>query len=139
VRAVVDTNVLVSGLFWRGPPRALMEMARTGALRLVTSPTLLAELADVLIRPRFKTKLARSGTDDATVLADLRLLAEIIDPPPISAPASRDPDDDAVLALAVAAQADLVITGDNDLLDLGTYVGIPIVRVAEALARIAAS
>jgi predicted nucleic acid-binding protein len=70
------------------------------------------------------------------MLAQMRLLAEFADPPPLPEPASR-PDDDAVLALAVAARPDLIITGDKDLLVLGAYAGIPIVSTTEALARIA--
>jgi len=65
-------------------------------------------------------------------------LAEIVDPPPLSAPVSRDPDDDALLALAVAAQADLIITGDADLLTLGSHDRIPIVDPVSALARVSA-
>jgi putative PIN family toxin of toxin-antitoxin system len=58
VRAVVDTNVLLSGLFWRGRPHALMEQIRAGALTLISSPALLAELAEVLNRPKFQVILA---------------------------------------------------------------------------------
>jgi predicted nucleic acid-binding protein len=50
VRAVVDTNVLVSGLFWRGKPDEVIEQVRAGALSLISSPGLLAELAEVLNR-----------------------------------------------------------------------------------------
>ena len=50
VRAVVDTNVLLSGLFWRGRPHALIEQVRAGTLTLISSPALLAELAEVMNR-----------------------------------------------------------------------------------------
>lgn len=63
-------------------------------------------------------------------------LAEIIDPPPLPAQVSRDPDDDAVLALAAASRADLIISGDADLLVLGSYAGIPILNPADAIARL---
>jgi uncharacterized protein len=53
VRAVLDTNVLRSGLFWRGAPHALIEQVRAGALTVISSPSLLAELAEVLNRPKF--------------------------------------------------------------------------------------
>jgi putative PIN family toxin of toxin-antitoxin system len=109
VRAVVDINVLLSGLFWHGPPHLLLEQIRNGRLTLVSSPGLLADLADVLGRPKFQAVLTRSGTRAEAVLAELSQLAEIIDSPPLPAPVSRDPDDDAVLALAVASQVDLVI------------------------------
>ncbi len=97
---------------------------------------MLAKLAEVAVRPKFKDILARSNTDPKLMLAQVRLLAEIVHPPPLPAPTSRDPDDDAVLALAAAARPDLIITGDKDLLVLGAYAGIPIVSAAEAVARI---
>jgi putative PIN family toxin of toxin-antitoxin system len=136
VRAVVDTNVLLSGLFWRGSPNALMEQIRAGALSLISSPALLAELAEVMNRPKFQVILVRSNTDPERMLGELRRLAEIVDPPPLPAPVSRDPSDDAMLALAVASQADMIITGDADFLTLGSHAGIPIIDPAEAINRI---
>jgi putative PIN family toxin of toxin-antitoxin system len=137
VRAVIDTNVLVSGLFWHGAPHVLVEHARSGTLSLISSPALLAELADVIRRPKFRTKLAQSKIDAEKLLTELWQLAEVIDPPPLSAPISRDIDDDAVLALATASLADLIISGDEDLLSLGSHAGIPIVTAANALVKIA--
>jgi putative PIN family toxin of toxin-antitoxin system len=112
-----------------------MEQVRAGGLNLISSPALLAELAEVMSRPKFQAILARSNTDLERTLRELRRLAEIIDPPPLPAPVSRDPADDAVLALAAASQADLIITGDADLLTLGSHAGIPIIDPAEAINR----
>lgn len=81
VRAVVDTNVLISGLFWRGAPHVLLGDARAGRLSLVTSPALLAELAEVIDRPKFQTILSRSGVDAAEMLLERQRLVEVIDPP----------------------------------------------------------
>jgi putative PIN family toxin of toxin-antitoxin system len=139
VRVVIDTNVLLSGLLWPGKPHRLIEQVRAGALILVSSPALLAELAEVIARPKFKSALARSGTDPELMLAQMRLLAEITAPPPLPEPVSRDSDDDVVLALATAARPDLIITGDQDLLVLGAYAGIPIVSAAEAIDLISAA
>jgi len=136
VRAVVDTNVLVSGLLWYGAPHAVMERLRSGTLALVSSPALMAEFADVIGRANFDAVLARSNTSRERLLAEVRQLAEIVEPPPLPAPVCRDPDDDEVLALAIAAQIDLVVSGDHDLLSLGSYAGIPIVDAAEAIKRI---
>jgi putative PIN family toxin of toxin-antitoxin system len=128
--------VLLSGLLWRGTPHRLIEAVRAGALTLITSPALLAELDQVVRRPKFHAILARSRTDSERMLGEVRRLAEIIDPPPIPAPVSRDPDDDAVLALAVASRADLIISGDGDLLALGGHAGIPIIDAAAAVAHL---
>jgi putative PIN family toxin of toxin-antitoxin system len=87
-------------------------------------------------RPKFEAVLIRSATDPERMLGELRRLAEIIDPPPLPQRVSRDPADDAVLALAAASQADLIITGDADLLTLGSHAGIPIIDAAEAILRI---
>jgi len=136
VRAVIDTNMLVSGLLWTGKPHTLIEQVRAGTLTLVSSPALLAELAEVVTRPKFKDILARSNTNPELMLTQVRLLAEIFDPP-LPESVSRDRDDDAVLALAAAARPDLIITDDKDLLVLGNHAGIPIVSATDALARIA--
>jgi putative PIN family toxin of toxin-antitoxin system len=134
VRAVID--VLLSGLLWRGTPHALMEKVRTGALILISSPALLAEFAEVMNRPRFEAVLIRFATDPERMSGELGRLAEIIDPSPLPQRVSRDPADDAVLALAAASQADLIITGDADFLTLGSHAGIPIIDAAEAILRI---
>jgi predicted nucleic acid-binding protein len=60
----------------------------------------------------------------------------VIDPSPLHQSVCRDPDDDEVLALAVAAQVDLIISGDDDLLSLGSFAGVPIVDAAAALKAI---
>lgn len=133
MRAVIDTNALVSGLFWHGAPHRLLERVRSGELMLVSSPALLAELADVIGRAKFDVVLARSNTSRERTLDEIYRLAELIEPPPLPKPVCRDPDDDEVLALAVAANADLIVSGDPDLLVLKSFQGIPIVSPAEAI------
>jgi len=133
MRAVFDTNVLVSALLWDGPPHALLEQVRNGTVMLISSPALLAELSRVIARPKFDVILARSNTSRAQALAEVRQLSEVIDPPPLAQPLCRDPDDDAVLALAIASQAGMVISGDDDLLCLTSFEGIPILMPAQAL------
>ncbi|MDZ7593424.1 MAG: putative toxin-antitoxin system toxin component, PIN family [Thiobacillus sp.] len=133
MRAVIDTNVLISGLLWRGAPHRLLEHARSGELVLITSPVLLAELAEVMGRAKFAAILERANTTQACILDALQRLAEVIKPPGLDTPVCRDPDDDEVLALSVAAQADLIVSGDDDLLALKEYLGVRIVNPAEAL------
>lgn len=136
MRAVIDTNVLLSGLLWHGAPHVLLEHVRTGALGLISSPALLAEFEEVIGRPKFDAILKASNTSRDHVLAEMRQLPEVIAPRALSQPVCRDPDDDEVLALAVAAQADLIVSGDSDLLSLKQYSNIPILDPAEAVAWI---
>jgi len=117
VRAVVDTNLFVSGLLWGRNPGRLMAAAQAGTLRLCSSEILLAELGRVLSRAKFSAFLIARGVTAEAVLASARSLCEIFDPPAMPMPAElRDPNDLAVLACAVSAEADLIITGDKDLL-----------------------
>jgi putative PIN family toxin of toxin-antitoxin system len=139
VRAVIDTNVLISAHFWRGAPHALFAHVRNGDLNLILSPALLAEFAQVTGRAKFQTILRRAGRPQSQILAELFQLAEMIDPPPLPAPVCRDPDDDKLLALARAAKADIIISGDQDLLTLGRFDEIRILSPAEVLASLDAA
>jgi putative PIN family toxin of toxin-antitoxin system len=130
---VIDTNVLVSGLPWSGAPHALLTRVRAGTLSLVSSPAMLAELARVLSRHKFDDILLRSGRSRDRLLAEIHGLTELWDPVPLAHPVCRDPDDDALLALALAAQADCIISGDDDLLSLVIHEGMPILNVKQAL------
>ena len=133
MRAVIDTNVLVAALLWRGAPHALLEHVRTGTVAMVSSPALLAELADVLGRAKFDSILDQTHTSRERSLSQLRQLAEVVEPPPLPQPVCRDPDDDQVLALAIAAKAELIVSGDKDLLSLGHFESVPILAPAQAL------
>lgn len=136
MRLVLDTNTVVSGLLWNKIPSLLIEAALQGRVDVFTSQALLLELEDVLPRPKLARRVAASGLSIAQLTARFALLAQRIVPAVIS-PASADPDDDHVLACALAAQADLIVSGDSDLLNLKSYQGIPIVAAAAALERIA--
>ena len=88
------------------------------------------------VRLVLDTNTVVSGLSIAQLTARFALLAQRTVPAEI-APASADPDDDHVLACALASQADLIVPGDSDLLNLKSYQGIPAVDAAEASARIA--
>ena len=137
MRAVLDTNTVVSGLLWHGPASQLLAAARVGQLELITSAALLDELGDVLPRGKFSRKIQAAGLTVAQLVHRYGLLARQVVPANITARIQADPDDDAVLACALAAEATLIVTGDAHLLALKHYHGIQIVRIGEALQRVA--
>jgi putative PIN family toxin of toxin-antitoxin system len=133
VRAVIDTNVLLAGLLWHGPPHEVLVHVRSERLAMLCSPALLDELSEVLARPKFDAILARIRASREELLSEIEQLADVIDPPPLPDPTCRDRDDDHVLAIALAAHADWIITGDHDLLVLQNYHGTSIVTPAKAV------
>ncbi len=136
MRLVLDTNIVLSGLLWRGTPYQLFtRIKQTRTLQLVSSPVMLEELADVLTRQQCTKRLATIGQSGAQVLADYLQVVELVEPVSIP-PTSRDPDDDAILACALAAHADLIVSGDADLLVLKQFQDIPIVTAAQAIKQI---
>lgn len=139
MRIVADTNTVVSGLLWQGPPRQLIDQARAGFITLHTSVTLLAELAEVIGRGKFAQRIKRAGLSVVGLVESYQRLAVLVEPQPLSAPVSRDADDDHVLACALAAQVALIVSGDRDLLDLGTFNHMRILPARQALEFIAAS
>ena len=137
MRAIIDTNILLAALFWRAAPHRLLEHMRNGTLAVISSPTLIGELAEVIGRDKFDAILVQSQTSREHMLDEVRRLVELIDAPRLPRPVCRDPDDDAVLAVAIAAQADFIVSGDNDLLVLKAYQNIPILTPVAALELIA--
>jgi uncharacterized protein len=137
VHMVADTNTIVSGLLWHGSPRQVLDAARTGLNALSTSAPLLAELAEVLQHPKFAQRLARASVTPHTLVFGYSALVRLVVPAPIGPVVEADPDDDAVLACAVAAQAEVIVSGDSDLLAMESHEGIPIITAAQLMARIA--
>lgn len=138
MRLILDTNIVVSALLWGGIPRRLLELGRDNTVTLFTSPDLLDELADVLSREKFSKLLAQHQLTPDYLMQRYGMLAQVVNPAPIERTVPDDPDDDAVLACALAARAQMIVTGDNDLIVLHPWQGIDIVSPAEALQRLAA-
>jgi len=130
-RIVVDTNVLISRLLSAEsvPGRAVRRAVEEAQL-LLSEPTF-DEIAEVLSRPKFEPYL--SAVERQTFLAFLDRVAEKV-PLTHVIRACRDPNDDKFLEAAVSGQADVLITGDRDLLALDPFQGIPIITPASYLA-----
>ncbi len=131
-RVVIDTNVLLSSLFFTtSTPAQALEKAVTKAQLIATTETL-RELIGNLHSPKFDRYVRRERRD--ALLERVASLVEIIAVlQPIRA--SRDPKDDKFLEAAVNGRADVIVTGDKDLLDLNPFRGIAIVTPAAYLAR----
>lgn len=117
IRAVLDSNILVSAMIARGgPPHRIIRAWSEGAFELLVSPKLIAELAGVLARPKFQPQTGE-GRAAAYVAAITAGSIWIEDPenPPRTSP---DPDDDYLIALAAAGGAEVIVSGDRHLLDL---------------------
>jgi putative PIN family toxin of toxin-antitoxin system len=138
MRLVLDTNVLVSAFLWQGIPGRLIELATEQGIQLITSRALLDELSEVLQRKRFAKKVQATGLTPVQMLRIYQRLARRIVPRRPPQRISRDSDDDAVLACALAAHVDFIVSGDADLLTLKVHRDIPILSPVEALRMIEA-
>jgi putative PIN family toxin of toxin-antitoxin system len=131
-RVVIDTNVLISGLLSASStPAQAVDKAVTKAQLVATTETL-HELIEKLLSPKFDRYVRRERRD--ALLERVASLVEIIDVLQ-SIRASRDPKDDKFLEAAVNGRADVIVTGDKDLLDLNPFRGIGIMTPDDYLAR----
>ena len=133
MRAVLDNNLFVSYLLTHRPPIAEIidiHLAR-GDFVLLNSPILLGELERILHYPR----LHQYYDDDIRLrfIALIAALSEIVDLPDEIPQICRDPQDDWVIACAVVGSADIIVTGDRELLDLGQVGKIPILTARDFL------
>lgn len=131
IRAVIDTNVVVSSLIVVGsPPEQVLEALRRSQFALVLSRALADEYTRALSKPK-ATKTHQM--DDFTVRRYVRQLeqaSEMVEPASTRRVVQKDADDDAVVACAVAGGADFIVTGDRHLLDMRVHSGIHIVTPA---------
>ena len=103
LRLVLDTNIVVAGLLWNGPPRRLVELAIEGeAVELYSSPVPLDELADTLGHSKFAARIESFGTSIAALVGQYTALVSLV--VPASVPRIVAGDDDHVIAAAVAAR-----------------------------------
>jgi putative PIN family toxin of toxin-antitoxin system len=136
MRLVLDTNVVASALLWDGAPRQLLRWGFGKDVRLLTSTPLLQELTEILSRPKFAMKIQASQLSVDQLVDLYAAVVAVVTPVPLPRIAP-DPDDDVVIATALAAKADFVVTGDRTLLSVRKYEGVQIISVNEAIEAIA--
>ncbi len=134
MRVVLDTNVVVSGLLWSSAPSQLLVAAEVGEIELFTSRPLLVELSGVLARSKFARAIDAVALTHNELVFSYAELATMVLPAEIPPTIAADLSDDQVLACAVAALADIIVSGDKHLHSLGgSYEGIRIVFPTEAM------
>jgi putative PIN family toxin of toxin-antitoxin system len=133
IKAVFDTNLLVSAFLSRHNPggvsNELLRFVIAGGIDLHLSVDIADEMVATLLgKGRTRRKYRYSADDVGQYRADLMTLATIVDEPAaLPGAVPRDPDDDKIIACAVAASVQYVVSRDNDLLSLGSYAGIPMI------------
>lgn len=136
IRAVVDTNIIVrAAIKPKGTVGPVLQRPREGHFTILYTENLLTELADVLNRPRIRNKYYLSREDIEIVLALILLRGEPVIPAR-RIDACRDPKDNMILEAAISARANAVVSGDEDLLTLHPFEGIPIIRPAAFLSML---
>ena len=135
LRVVLDTNVIVSGLLKpQGAPGRILAAWRGAHFRLVLSEFMLAEIADALSRGKISRVLGWSPEKFGRFMVELRAFSEVVEPADLAIDYPRDPDDIPVLATLIGAGADVLVSGDRDLLALRKQY--PIQSPAEFAQRI---
>ena len=136
MRVVIDTNVLISAIFWTGAPKRLLNKARRREMVFITSQTLLGELEEILLR---EDKPFRLSPEEAKrILKEIKKIGEVI-PTHTRVQACEHEPDNRVLECAVDGTAQFIITGDKHFLRLKSFRNIKIVSVLDFLTRFGTS
>lgn len=122
MRIVLDSNVLMSGIFFGGTPGQILNAWKDGEVVFVLSPSILEEYRRV--GDELESKYGDFGL--SSILAVLVANSEMIDAPDLEEGVARDPDDDKFLACAAAAEVAVIVSGDSDLQSIGTWKGVRI-------------
>jgi putative PIN family toxin of toxin-antitoxin system len=133
IRVVLDTNILVSGIFWRGNPYKILQTCFQNKLSLIISPAILEELQDVL---RTEKKFELTKNDISSYMRLLISHSTLIEPVQTIDAIKDDPDDNMILECAAEGKADYIISGDKHLLSLNEYSGIKILSAREFLQNV---
>ena len=129
MRVCLDTNILVSGIFWKGLPGKVIELWMGNRFDLVASPLIFDEYQKTVRKIGYKINPAQAETW-VQIIAQKALLISLM---PMKRCWSRDPDDDKFIHCALAGKADYLISGDKDLIILKGQVPVKIVTARQFL------
>ncbi len=135
MKVVLDTNIWLSALLWGGLPDQITQIAEIGQIQIFSSEPLLTELASTLTTTKIQRRIDLIGITAESVYLATRRVVTIVPIEELTILQLRDPKDAIVLATAISANADAIISGDQDLLVLVDFAGIPILSPREFLNR----
>ena len=141
LRVVLDTNIFVSSLLVKeGVPAKVLDAWRDRQYALFISPAILSEIRATLLYPRIRRKysITEAEIDQLITLLEFDALIVLGDDESVAGSVPEDPADEAVLACALDARADLIVSGDRHLLEMKEYQEIPILTVREFLNQLEA-
>jgi uncharacterized protein len=135
MRVVIDTNVWISALLWGGQPSLIIQLIEKKQIQAMSSENILTELTDILQKPKLQKRLdqLKFSADEVIILAKRLMTLIVIEE--VIIPELRDPKDQMVLATAITGDAQIVISGDKDLLVLHPYGNISILLPQEFLSH----
>ena len=125
MRAVLDTNVLISGVISTGVPHVILVRGFQGEYDIIVSVETLTEFRETLLK--YPEKFHMDEADVQHEVETVRYFAEFVEPDESITAVDDDPDDDKFLEAGVAGSVDYIVSGDRHLLDLGSFRGIEIV------------
>ncbi len=129
MKIVADTNLLISSIFWNGSPYKIVQQALNQEIEIFISKYILDEVRKVLTDPKEKFRLSKKEIED--VIEGILLYAKIIEPKTTTDVVKRDKKDNPIIACALDAQANFIITRDKDLLTIKQHAGIKIITPEE--------
>ena len=131
LRAVMDTNVLVSGVLWRGVPFHLLRWAEENSLIIYTSLDIMAEVYRVVHYPKFQKYIDKQLTSSSELFAKIESLCTVVHVEQVVSGVCSDADDEKFLSCALAANVEVLVSGDRHLLNLKQYQFVRIVTARE--------
>ena len=131
LRAVMDTNVLVSGVLWRGVPFHLLRWAEENSLIIYTSLDIMAEVYRVVHYPKFQKYIDKQLTSSSELFAKIESLCTVVHVEQVVSGVCSDADDEKFLSCALAANVEVLVSGDRHLLNLQQYQFVRIVTARE--------
>ncbi len=133
ITVVLDTNILISSILFKGELSALVDLWKRGKIVPVVSKETFEEFRTVLEYPKFRLRM---GEIKSIIEEEVLPFFEVVETTGEVSGVCKDPDDNKFIACALSASADFIVSGDKGLCDVGTYRTIKIIRGSDLLKRI---